>query len=40
MRMLMGGALAAILVLGAPAWADDLMKKAQECPTSAPLRQI
>jgi cytochrome c peroxidase len=28
--MVMGGALAAILVLGAPAWADDLMKKAQE----------
>ena len=30
MRMVMGGALAAILVLGTPAWADDLMKKAQE----------
>jgi hypothetical protein len=34
--MVMGGALAAILVLGAPAWADDLMKKAQENFTPIP----
>jgi hypothetical protein len=36
MRMVMGGALAAILVLGTPAWADDLMKKAQELRESPP----
>ena len=31
MRMVLGGALAAVMVLGAgPATADDLMKKAQE----------
>ena len=29
MRMVTGGALAAILVLGTPALADDLMKEAQ-----------
>jgi cytochrome c peroxidase len=36
MRMVMGGALAAILALGAPASADDLMKKAQENFTPIP----